>query len=346
MKPLSRDQVKSVIEGKGHAERIPMMVHFWSHPEVFGGRQEEAMQLLKRYPYDMQAMWFRIPDVYTAPQEDPEYRWVNGDAPVESTQQGLDARVAIRDWKQLDDILDCFPNPQFSGLCAQNQSEDGRYRLGCWWFWLFERHWSLRGMTNALMDYYTDPDQVHRLFRALTDFYLVMLERGKEEFKLDGIFTSDDIGTQTGPFFSLEIFRKFFKPYYKELIDRAHSLGMHFWLHTCGNIEAFLPDLIEIGLDVIHPIQKYTMKEKTIAEKYGKDICLWTGFDVQRIIPWGTPEEVRQEVRFMMDTYYRPEGRFMLTAGNGITSDCTVGSLEALLDESWRYGKQKASMDI
>ena len=75
--------------------------------------------------------------------------------------------------------------------------------------------------------------------------------------------------SQTAPFFSPKIFREFFKPYYQELVAYAHELGMHFWLHCCGNILAFLPDLIEIGVDVLHPIQKYTMDEREVAQKYG-----------------------------------------------------------------------------
>ena len=191
------------------------------------------------------------------------------------------------------------------------------------------------------MDYYTDPESVHKLFRALTDFYKAVMIRGRKEQALDGIFTSDDIGMQTGPFFSSQIFDEFFAPYYKELIDTAHSLDMHFWLHTCGNIEDFMPKFVEMGLDVIHPIQKYTMEEKKIAMDYGRDICIWAGFDVQRIIPWGTADDVRREVRFIIDTFARKEGRLMFTAGNGINADCPLTSLEALFDEAFEYGKKK-----
>ena len=101
----------------------------------------------------------------------------------------------------------------------------------------------------------------------------------------------------------------------------------------------FIPDFIEIGLDVLHPIQKYTMDEKSIADKYGNDICIWAGFDVQQIIPYGTPEDVRREVRFMIDTYARNSGRLIMGAGNNVSSDTPMDSLRALLDESYEYGK-------
>jgi len=195
-------------------------------------------------------------------------------------------------------------------------------------------------MENALCDFFENGDKVHRFFRALTDFYKTVVSRGKNELGLDAIWTSDDIGMQTGPFFSQDIFREFFKPYYKELIDHTHSLGMHFWLHACGNIKPFIPELIEIGLDVLHPIQKYTMDEGEIASKFGKDICIWAGMDVQRTIPYGTPEDVRKEVRFLYDTYFRKEGRLMLTAGNGMTVDTPLENLKAFLDEALTYGKK------
>ena len=96
----------------------------------------------------------------------------------------------------------------------------------------------------------------------------------------------------------------------------------------------------QIGVDVLHPIQKYTMDEREVAQKYGKDLCIWAGFDVQRIIPYGTPEDVRREVRFLLDTYARPEGRLILAAGNNMTPDTPMESLEALLDEALRYGEE------
>jgi len=197
-------------------------------------------------------------------------------------------------------------------------------------------------MAEALMDYYTNPAEVHRLYRALTDFYKRLMARGAGALDIDGIFTSDDLGTQTAPFFSPEIFDEFFAPYYRELIACAHELGMHFWLHCCGNVEPLIGRFVDLGLDVIHPIQKHAMDERRIADKYGRHICIWAGFDVQQIIPHGTPDDVRAEARFMIDTYYRPEGRLMLTAGNAIHDDCPIASLEALFDEWFTYGAAKA----
>ena len=339
-KPLSKDEMRSVIEGRGAAARVPMIFKFWTNSNVFGSESIKVEKLFEKYPEDIQAIPLNMPDIYNAPEDAPGYRWANYSSKTDESK-AIDDRVVFNDWSQLDDVLKDFPDPNYHGLTVNNPPSDGRYRLGTFWFWYFERLWMLRGMTNTLLDFYENPDEVHRIFRAFTDFYLVLLERGKKEQNLDGIFTSDDIGTQNGPFFSAAIFKEFFKPYYKEVIEKAHELGMHFWLHTCGDINLFMEDFIEIGLDVIHPIQKYSMDEKSVAEKYGKDICIWAGFDVQQTIPRGSPDDVRKEVRFMIDTYYRRDGRFMMTAGNALTEDCPLVSLEALLDETYSYGSKE-----
>ena len=86
-------------------------------------------------------------------------------------------------------------------MFPDKRASDGRYVLASWWSCYFERLWMLRGMENALTDFYTNPDEVHRLFDALTNFYCRMIERSAKELHADGTFVSDDIGTQKGPFF-------------------------------------------------------------------------------------------------------------------------------------------------
>jgi hypothetical protein len=334
---LSRDELKRVIEGKGAARRVPLAIHEWIFPHVFNERSPQYQAVLDKYPTDIQKIYFNLPHVFDAPWDDLSYRWLNFDNPF-SSGIALDSNNALDNWDKLDGILADFPNPNYKDLIISNPPDNGCYRVGLWWYWLFERLWSIRGMENALCDFYENGDHVHRLFRALTDFYKVVAYRGRKELNLDAIWTSDDIGMQNSTFFSLDVFREFFKPYYKELVDYTHSLGMHFWLHSCGNIKVFIPELIEIGIDLIHPIQKYAMNEQEIANEYGKNICIWAGMDVQRTIPYGKPEDVRKEVRFMLDIYFRKEGRLMLAASNMMIENTPLENLSAFLDEALNYG--------
>lgn len=337
---LSRQEVISVIEGKGAARRLPILYDMWIGSNVFGWDERKREEWLSNYPRDIADVFLNMPDLTQAPADDPDYRWTGIDK-GNMDDKGWDARVLIEDWEGEDaeKFFATFPNPDYPGLVPETAPSDGRYMLGRWWYLLFERHWSLRGMENALMDFYLYPDEVHKLYRRLTDFYLRAMERACAELEIDGFFVSDDLGTQNSTFFSLDVFREFFKPYYKEIFDRAHELGVHFWLHSCGNIEQFLPEFIEIGLDVIHPIQKYTMDERKIAQQFGGKICILAGFDVQNTIPFGSAGDVRKEVRYLIDTYGRKDGRLMLTMGNGSTEDWKLDCLQALYEESVAYGK-------
>ena len=341
--PLGSEELKSVIRGYSCASRIPILFHPWIDSQVFQNPDDRntVKGILQQYPVDAQIIPWRGPGIFDAPLDDPEYRWVNYSKPATFKEGALDEQIAITSWDQLDGIIESFPKTDYPGMFVNLPKPDGRYRIGHWWYTLFERHWSLRGMTNALTDYYTNPNEVHRLFRSLTDFYLGVINRSKDELQADAVYTTDDLGTQKGPFFSNKMFDEFYAPYYKELIDRAHDLDMHFWLHTCGNIEPLLPKLIKLGIDVIHPIQKYAMDEDKIMKQYGGKICFWVGFDVQKIIPFGNVEEVRQEVHHLIDTYFRKDGLFMLTAGNGITEDAPIQSLKMLFEESIQYGTEK-----
>ena len=273
---LSREDVIRVIEGKGAAERIPLFYDFyiqgylWSEHPVYKEFTESP------YPRDIHYIHYRMPGLTEGYPDDPDYYWAIPGTRIDESK-AHDNRAVIWDWEDreaLEQFYATFPDPETPGLLPKGIKTDHRYILGHYWWTYFERLWQLRGMENALMDFYLYPEEVHRLFRHLTDFYIRLMERGKEAYNMDGFQITDDLGAQDRPLFSLQIFREFFKPYYKEIIDKAHALGCHLWMHSCGNIELFLPDLIEIGLDVIHPIQKNTMDEKKIAAQFGDKICI------------------------------------------------------------------------
>jgi uroporphyrinogen-III decarboxylase len=115
---------------------------------------------------------------------------------------------------------------------------------------------------------------------------------------------------------------------------------MHVWLHSCGDNSLLLPDLIDAGVDVFHPVQKHTMDEVEIARQFGGKIAWLAGMDVQHTLQEGTPDEVREEVRFLIDTFDRPEGRMLIAAGNGIVAGTPIDNIEAFLDEALNYGAQ------
>jgi uroporphyrinogen decarboxylase len=115
---------------------------------------------------------------------------------------------------------------------------------------------------------------------------------------------------------------------------------MHFWLHSCGDNTLLIPDLIDAGLTVFHPVQKHTMDEVTTATNFGHRLTFLAGIDVQHTLQEKDPEGVRQEVRFLIDTFDRPDGGLCVGAGNGIVAGTPFENIEAFLDEVIVYGSK------
>ncbi|MCD6505729.1 hypothetical protein J7M22_03795 [Candidatus Poribacteria bacterium] len=128
------------------------------------------------------------------------------------------------------------------------------------------------------------------------------------------------------------------KPYYARVGALLKKHGVHWWLHSCGNNTEVLEDLIEVGVDVFHPVQKGTMDEVSVARKFGDRLSFLVGIDVQHILQERNPEGVREEVRYLIDLFDRPEGGMCIAAGNGIVAGTPFENIRAFLDEAMRYG--------
>jgi uroporphyrinogen-III decarboxylase len=229
---------------------------------------------------------------------------------------------------------------------AKWANEQDRYFLFGWWRLFFERPWEIRGMMNLLTDYVRFPEMVHKLNNALCETYLAYLQHALNELKFDGFWTSDDLGHQRQLFISPKMFRLFLKPHYARIGALLHEHGIHWWLHSCGNNFGIMGDLAEAGVDVFHPVQKHTMDEKAVANQFGDRLTFLSGFDVQQILFKGTPEEVRAEVRYLIDTFDRPDGGMCMAAGNGILPCTPVVNIDAFLDEALVYGERKRAKSL
>ncbi len=160
----------------------------------------------------------------------------------------------------------------------------------------------LRRMDNMLMDLLADHDNLSRLLDKLLELHLAGLEKKIRAVGdlVDVIRFGDDLGMTTGPFMDLDTFQKLFKPRYKVLCDyvKQHS-NMKIFLHSCGSIKAFIPDLIESGFDILNPVQTncFGMDARGLKEEFGREITFWGGgVDTASVLPTGSPEEVRRDV--------------------------------------------------
>lgn len=334
---LSKQQVIQAIERK-NPPRIPLMIHFANYGNTPEPYLKQLTAMLDKVPNDF-IYYMPVMPGYDGSTiaGNPGYRWIPESCMEGTSGKALDANTYLKSWDHLDTVLAQFPDPEkvelFSPETVRDaESKKDHYIISHFNYAFYERLWSLRGMENALMDLYLYPDEVKALLQKFCDFYKVIIRRSREEIKADALFVSDDMGAQASLMFSPQAFREFFKPMYRQIVEECHKNGMHFWLHSCGNITAILDDLIEIGVDVLHPIQKFAMEQAAIAKEYKGKICFWLGMDMQHMLPEGTAEEIRGETKALLENFHDAAGGVLLGAGNGFTEDIPLENIQAFLD--------------
>jgi uroporphyrinogen decarboxylase len=330
--PLSKDDVAAAVEGRA-PRRVPLVrAKWWGE-----GLEEQYGKELKRFddiPEDVVQVFMDNP--VDPGKMNLSWTWQIAGA--------HDSRAVIDDWSKLDEFIDKLPDPatdpDWAALerIAERAHKENRYLLYSFWTLFFERPWMIRGMENLMIDYYVEPDKIAQLHGAMAEQYSRYIAEACRRLEPDGFFTSDDLGHQTGPMMSPGIFHDLIYPHYCTVGATIRDAGMHFWLHSCGDNTLLLPDLIDAGVDVFHPVQKHTMNEAAIAAEFGGKITFLVGVDVQHVLQEADPDGVREEVRFLIDTFDRPEGRMCIAAGNGIVAGTPIDNIEAFLDEAVRYG--------
>jgi uroporphyrinogen-III decarboxylase len=214
----------------------------------------------------------------------------------------------------------------------------GRYCVGWDFFCLFERSWFLFGMEPILCEMLLNPARFRRLLRAFTDYHKRVIS-GFAAAGAHGYFTSDDLGSQQTLLFSRTAFRDLCRPFYAEIAAHCHSLGLHFWLHVCGAVTDLLDDFVELGVDVLHPIQPVAMDQAAVAQDYRGRLTFLAGIDVQYLLPAGSAADVQAGTRRLIDTFDYEQGGCILAASNGIMPETPLANIKAWLTTAESYGR-------
>ena len=208
---------------------------------------------------------------------------------------------------------------------------------------LFEWGTFLRRIDNFLMDLVESPAQVEALLDALMERHLDVLAQACRAVGdvADVIRFGDDLGTNGGPFMSPTVYRRLFKPRHTALCDYVHRhSGMKTFLHSCGSIRKLLPDLIEAGYDVINPVQTSCkgMEAGELKRDFGRDICFWGGgCDTRSVLPLGTPQAVKDDVKRRLDVMM-PGGGFVFNTVHNIQGNVPAENLIAMREALREYG--------
>lgn len=197
---------------------------------------------------------------------------------------------------------------------------------------IFETAWALRGLTQMLMDMAVNPELANRILDIPYHYHLAAARR-LVEMGVDMIWTGDDVGTQDRMLISPAMWRTYLKPrmanFFAELKGINPDLKIAY--HTDGNIYPIIPDLIEIGLDVLNPVQPASMYPAALKADFGDRLCFWGTIDVQHTLPFGTPADVRAEVLQRLQTIGR-DGGLILSPTHHVQLDTPLENFWAMIE--------------
>ncbi|MHB0874754.1 MAG: uroporphyrinogen decarboxylase family protein [Anaerolineae bacterium] len=212
--------------------------------------------------------------------------------------------------------------------------------LGGAWGWFFEAAAELVGMERWFLLLYDQPDLAHAILGKVVGFMEATSEMmfARAGRYIDICFTGDDYGLQSGPMLSPRLFATFVRPYLQRLYDVGRRHGKLIMQHSCGSVATLIPTLMEMGLNVLEPVQVGAagMDAAGLARTYGGRVCFHGSIDTQSTLPFGTPGEVREEVRRRVETF-RPYGGFTIGPSQHLLPEIPIENIVAMYDATWEY---------
>lgn len=341
LKKLNREQVRAAIHHKGPT-RPPLANALVFEPVLMEEYGEEIAKLRSEFPDDIVFHNVHV-DYWEGTEEDPGYTWAFG-GKKKPEGVAIDACPLIDDWGELDQFIAEMPSPEaekpFNEVRGLSRSNPDTYCLVAFGHYSNQKLSSIRGIHNLLLDFYDHKEELKRILNAFLEYYEVLARR-MAEAGAHGITGGDDFGHQKALFMPPDIFREIYKPFHAQLGDILHSNGLDYWQHSCGNIVEIMPDLIECGIDVLHPIQVGTMDDKAVVDAFSGQITFHVGMDVQHLIPFGTPDEVRKGIRERAELFYRKEGGVIFGTGNVVCEGTPIENVQAYIEELASFLEEK-----
>ena len=361
------DSRRRVALALAHKEPDRVPIDYWAAPEVtakllrrFGLASEE--ELLRRFDVD-----FRYIDgpKYVGPEplraedgsvEDPwgvprlRVQVGTGEA---ATAYWEVVRFPLRDARSVEEVRGYpkWPSPEwFDYGVVRGQVAEAR-RAGKVVVFIGDRlnrcaqlkpAMYLRGVEQILLDFALSPDIAEEILGRIAAFYLDYARRTLEAAGggIDVFMMGDDFGTQTGPLLSPDMWQRFLRPGFQAFIGLAKRHGCKVAHHSCGSIQPLIPHLIDCGLDILNPLQPdvHDMDRRELKRRFGGRLCFHGSISIQRTLPFGTPDDVRNEVRERFETL-APGGGFIFCTAHNIQADTPLENIDALFEAYRAVGR-------
>ncbi len=251
-----------------------------------------------------------------------------------------------------------WPNPRDPGYLegavdrAKKLADEGQYAVMgdfAWETW-YERAWKLVGMERFYMDMALNREFIHALLDKTLSLHLEFLDHVLSACGpyVDVVIQGGDLAGQKNTLMSPADYEGFIKPRQKKAIDliKSKTKAKVFW-HCCGAVSTLIPHFIEVGIDILNPVQVRAagMDAASLKQRFGKEIVFWGGVDSQQILPTGSPGDVEREVRDLVRAM-APGGGLVVSAVHNIQADVPVENVFTLFDGVVRWGRYPLLRDV
>jgi uroporphyrinogen decarboxylase len=221
--------------------------------------------------------------------------------------------------------------PDFVEAIKKSRQTSDKYFLVRQYAIHFEKAYFARGFENFLADIGSEPAFAKKLLDFIIERNLVMLENILSLDEIDGVLMGSDWGSQLDTLMSVDLWDELIRPGEQKMYDLVKSYGKDVWIHSCGNISRLIPRLVEMGVQVLNPVQPEAMDIVELKRLYGHKLTFWGGISTQKTLPYGTPDEVRAEARQVRNLLSR-NGGYIFSPAQSIQDDVPVPNILALLE--------------
>jgi uroporphyrinogen decarboxylase len=226
-----------------------------------------------------------------------------------------------------------FPDPLdprfFADIPGKIAKYADRFRVFQIGFSLYERAWTLRGMEPLMTDFYDHPEFVHELLDRIADYNIAQV-REALKYDIDAIYFGDDWGQQHGLQMGPRLWREFIHPVLRRMYGAVREAGKYVMIHSCGDVDELFDDLVDLGLSSFNPFQPEVMDVCRLLPRYRGRLAFHGGLTTQRTLPFGTVEDVRAEVRRLLEL--GQEGGYIFAPAHDVEGDVPLENMLAAVE--------------